>query len=241
MRWVSFPEKGKEYLEDAEKTKTMAFSVLLCGLIFLTASTIGAGEPKYSGFLGDYYTKLQPGPEGGAKLHWIKPGVDFARYHKLMVDGVVFYMAPDSEDMGIDAEQMKELSDAFNQEIVNALKDKYPLVSDPGPDVARLSIAITGIKKSRPGVSTVKSVVPLGIGISLIKKGVTGSYSGGGNTAAEFMALDSTTNEVIIAAVDQRSAGYLDRFTTLGAARSTFKGWAERIRWFMDNTQTPQK
>lgn len=211
-------------------------SILLVFSI-LTAPASFAGEARYSGFLGDNYQKLQPGPEGGAKLRWINPEVDFTRYHKLMVDSVIFYMAPDSEDMGIDADQMKELSDVFNQEIVDALKDKYTLVSDPGPDVARLKIAITGIKKSKPGVSTVASIIPIGIGISLIKKGVTGSYSGSGSTAAEFMALDSLTNDVIIAAVDERSAGYTERFTSLGAAKGAFKFWAERIRKFMDDTQ----
>jgi hypothetical protein len=217
------------------KAKMMVFISLLLGCSILAASAVSAGEAKYSGFLGEYYQNLQPGPEGGAKMRWVKPGVDFTKYHKLMVDNVIFYMAPDSEDMGIDADQMKELSDIFNQEIVAALKDKYTLVSDPGPDVARLRIAITGIKKSKPGVSTVASVIPIGIGISLIKKGVTGSYSGGGSTAAEFMALDSLTNDVIVAAVDERSAGYTERFTTLGAAKGAFKLWAERIRKFMDD------
>lgn len=227
--------------EDAVKTKIMVLFTVITGLTFLAASATFAGEPKYSGFLGNYYQNLQPGPEGGVKMRWIKQGVDFKQYNKLMVDSVIFYLAPDSEDMGIDADQMKALSDAFNQEIVNALKDKYLVVSDPGPGVARLKIAITGIKKSKPGVSAVTSVVPVGIGISLIKKGVTGSYSGSGNTAAEFMALDSMTNEVIIAAVDERSAGFTERFTTLGAAKGAFKLWAERIRKFMDDTQASQR
>ena len=217
--------------------KRMSLMAMVILIIALTSSATLAEETRYSGFLGDYYQKMQPGPEGGAKMRWVKPGVDFTKYHKLMVDSVIFYLAPDSEDKGIDAEQMKELSDAFNQEIVNALKDKYPLVSDPGPDVARMRIAITGIKKSKPGVSAVASIIPIGIGISLIKKGVTGSYSGSGNTAAEFMALDSMTNEVIVAAVDERSAGYTERFTTLGAAKGAFRFWAERIRKFMDDTQ----
>ncbi len=46
-------------------------------------------------------------------MRWIKPDVVFARYHKLMVDSVIFYMVPASEDMGIHAKQMKGLSDAF--------------------------------------------------------------------------------------------------------------------------------
>jgi len=221
------------------KSKMKFFVAVAIGFILTAPGTVAA-ETGHSEFMGDYYRYLQPGPEGGAKMRWLKPGVDLTKYKKLMVDSVIFYLAPDSEDKGIDAEQMKELSDAFNQEIVNALKDKYVLVSDPGPDVARLRIAITGIKKSNPAVSAVTTVIPVGIGISLIKKGVTGSYSGSGSTAAEFMALDSLTNEVIIAAVDERSAGYTERFTTLGAAKGAFKFWAERIRKFMDETKTTQ-
>jgi len=221
------------------KSKMKLLMAVVIGFVLMAAGTVTAGT-GYSGFMGDYYRHLQPGPEGGAKMRWIKPGIDLTKYRKLMIDSVVFYLAPDSEDKGIDAEQMKELSDAFNQEIVNALKDKYILVADPGPDVARMRIAITGIKKSNPGVSAVTTVIPIGIGISLIKKGVTGSYSGSGSTTAEFMVLDSLTSEVIIAAVDERFAGYTERFTTLGAAKGAFKFWAERIRKFMDETQTTE-
>jgi len=219
------------------ESKTRFFIAAAIGFI-LTASGTVAAETRYSGFMGDYYRYLQPGPEGGVKMRWIKPGVDLAKYRKLMVDSVIFYLAPDSEDKGIDAEQMKELSDAFNLEIVNALKEKHLLVSEPGPDVARLRIAITGIEKSKPGLSAVASVIPVGIGISLVKKGVTGSYSGSGSTAAEFMALDSLTGEVFIAAFDERPAGYTERFTPLGAVQGAFKFWAGRIRKFMDETQT---
>lgn len=218
----------------------MTALILVMGLVFLASAGFSA-ELKYSGFLGEYYKNLQPGPKEGAKMRWLKPGVDFSKYNKLMVDSVIFYLADDSEDKGINAEEVKELTDAFNQEIVNALKDKYPIVAEPGPDVARLKIAITGVKKSKPGVSAVTSLVPVGIGISLIKKGVTGSYTGSGGTHAELMALDSMSNDVIFAAVDERSAGYTERFTGLGAAKAAFKFWAERISKFMDDTRATKK
>jgi hypothetical protein len=211
---------------------------VVMGIALVVSTGLAAGT-KYSGFLGDYYKKLHLGPEGGARERWVKPDVDFSKYNKLMVDSVIFYFADDSEDKGIDAEEMKELSDAFNQEIVNALKDKYPIVAEPGPDVARLRIAITGVKKSKPGLSVVSSIVPIGIGVSLFKKGVSGSYSGSGGTNAEFMALDSVSNAVIAVAVDERTAGYTERFTSLGSAKEAFKFWAERIRIFIDTSRAP--
>jgi len=203
----------------------------------LMASAGFAAEPKYSGFLGDLYKNLQPGPEGGAKMRWMKPGVMFGKYNKFMVDSVIFFFAGDSEYKGIDPNEMKELADKFNQAIVAAFKDKYPIVAEPGPDVARVRIAITGVKASKPGVSAVSSILPIGLAFSLVKKGATGSWSGSGATSAELEALDSTTNEPILAAVDERSASFGDRFSKWGSAEEAFKWWAEHIVAFIDNTR----
>jgi hypothetical protein len=215
--------------------KTARKICMVVALGFALAAFSGcASGPKQSGFLGDYYGKLEPGPEGGIKYRWLKPGVDFAKYHRLMIDSVVFYYAPDSDDKSIDAEQMKELTDAFNTELVTVLKGRYPVVAEPGPDVARLRIALTNVKKSKPVVSAVTSVVPVGIGISVIKKGAGGAWSGSGATSAEFMALDSMTNDVIAAGEDEQTAGFTERFSRLGSAKEAFKFWAERLKMFMD-------
>ena len=70
----------------------------------------------------------------------------FGKYNKYMVDSVIFFLADDSEYKGIDPNELKELSDGFNQAIVDAFKDKYAIVTEPGPDVARIRIAITGFQ-----------------------------------------------------------------------------------------------
>jgi hypothetical protein len=150
---------------------------------------------------------------------------------------VVFYYANDSEDKGIDAASMQELTDAFNKELVSAVKDKYPVVTEPGPDVARLRIALTNIKKSKPVIGVVSSVVPVGIAVSFIKKGVAGSWSGSGATSAEFMELDSMTNDVVVSAVDKQTAAYFDRYSKLGSAKVAFKFWAKRIPAFVDEAK----
>ena len=48
------------------------------------------------------------------------------------------------------------------------LKDKYPIVTEPGPDVVRIKIALTGNKQSRPVLSGVSAVVPVGLAVSTI-------------------------------------------------------------------------
>lgn len=187
-----------------------------------------------SGFMNGYYDKLGPGPKGGAKLRWLKPGVDFGTYKKVMLDSVIFYFADDSEHKGIDGNEMKELTDTFNLAIANAFKDGYPIVSEPGPEVLRIRVAITDIKQSSPGMSAVTSVIPVGLGISLVKKGATDSWTGSGATTAEVLALDSMTNEVVGAAKDTQTAGFSERFSEWGSAEEAFEFWAKRLREFME-------
>jgi hypothetical protein len=209
--------------------------VAALSLALVISATGCASFSKQSGFLDGYYKNLQPGPEGGAKQRWMKPGVDFSKYDKVMLDSVRFYLAADSEDLGVDPEQMKELSDAFNKELVNALKDKYPIVAEPAPGVVRIRVALTGIKQSMPVLSGISSITPPGIVISTTKRLTTGSWAGSGATRAELMAIDPMNNdEVIAVGVDEQVAGFTERFSKLGSAEEAFKFWAGRIRIFLD-------
>ena len=196
--------------------------------------TACASVQKPSGFLGDYYKNLRPGPEGGVKQRWIKPGVDFSKYNRVMLDSIIFYFAPDSDDKGIDPEMMKKLSDAFHLELVNAVKDKYPIVSEPGPDVVRFKFALTGIRQSRPVMSGVSSVIPVGLVASVLKKGVSDEWIGSGATGMELLVFDSVSNEVIAAGQDEQIAGFTERFSKYGSANVAFKFWAGRVRAAMD-------
>jgi hypothetical protein len=220
--------------------------VLLLGLVLLaayvTTTAASAAATKYEGvFVPKEYTDLfEPGAEKHT-LRWIKPGVDHAKYSKFMVDYVVFALAPNSEYKGIDADEMKKLADAASLALVNAIQESYSVVSEPGPDVARLRFAIVDLKPSRPGLSAVTSVVPAGAGISLIKKGATGGWSGSGLTKAEVLVLDSTTNEVIAAGYVDYSAKFTERFTKWASVEEAFNHWGELAAQFLYRVRAGKK
>ena len=211
------------------------FFVVLLGLSVIACATTNGTTT--SGQAGT--TAVQE--EGGAQKRWMKPGVDFSKYNKLMVDSVVFYLAKNSDYKGIDPEVMKDLSDKFNKAMLDNLKDKYPIVAEPGPDVARVRFALTNLEQSNPVLSGVTSVIPIGLGISAVKKGATGGWTGSGATGGAVMVLDSTTNDVIAVAADEQRAGFSERFSKWGSAEEAFKFWAERLRKFMDETHGVKK
>ena len=226
------------------KTSVRTILAVVMGIVLLTftfscASTSSqskgaTAEAQKLGFLGDYAQYLQPGPEGGAKMRWLKPGVNFGKYNKVMLDSVIFFFADSSGYKGIDPQALKELADGCDQQVVNVLKGTYPLVAEPGPDVVRIRFAITDLEQSRPGLSAVTTVVPIGLGISIIKKGATGAWTGSGATGAELMAIDSMSGDVIAVAQDKNTAGFTERFSKWGSADDAFKFWGERLKLFLD-------
>jgi len=210
--------------------------VVLVGLMLVAGCA--TTKPSQSGFLGEYYQYLEPGPKDGAKMRWVNPEVDHTKYKKFMVDYVVFALAEDSEYKGIDGNEMKKLGDAASLAYVNALKEKYPVVSEPGPDVARIKIAIVDLKQSRPVLSAASTVIPIGMAISIVKRGTTDAWTGSGATRAEALILDSMTNEVIGAAYDEYTAGFTERFSKWGSVEEAFKFWAERGARYIDRLQS---
>jgi len=177
---------------------------------------------------------LQPGPPGGAKMRWLKPGVDFSKYHRLMLDPVVFFFAPDSEYKGMDPQELKGLADAFRRRLVDTLKKDYPIIASPAPDVSRLRLAITDLRQSRPDIWGITVDGLIGFGEKSRQKRDGQLWSGSGATAAELVVFDSMTQDVIMAAKDKRTFGLKEKFTKWGSAEDAFQFWAERIKLFMD-------
>ena len=211
------------------KRAARIMSAAVVCIVFTMSTAFAADDFTRSGFLGNpsIYDLLKPGEAGGHR--WLKPGVDLKKYNKFMVDSVIFFLADKADYKGIDAQEMKELCDEFNKALVAAFKDKLPIVAEPGPNVARVRFAITNVQPSRPGVSAVTSIVPVGLGVSLVKKGATGGWVGSGETAAELMILDTATNEVIAMGAIKRAAQFDERFSKWGSARDAFKFWSEKL------------
>lgn len=214
--------------------------IVIVGCATTDSTKMSTAPASQTGFLKGYYENLEPGPEGGAKMRWLKPEVNFSNYSRVMVDSVVFFLDDASEYNGIDPHQMAELAEGFNKQLVDTLKGSYPIVSEPGLDVIRIRFAITDLQQSNPALSGVTSVIPVGLAVSIVKKGATDAWAGSGATSAEMMALDSLSNDVIAVAQDDQTAGFTERFSKWGSAEEAFKYWAERVKHFLDQAHQGQ-
>ena len=218
----------KNHLTNSAKILLVLFTLALVG-----CSASGMKNVEQSGFLGDY-SQLKSGSDDQAALVYVKPGADFKPFSKIMFERVAVTLAPSSESREIDPTILKELTDYYQNALVEAVKDGYEVVDQPGPDVLWVRVAITDVEPSNPTANTMSSIVPIGIAVSAAAKATTDANLGTGEAATEMEVLDSVTKERLAAAVDRRQGGKAAFRGKWVDTEQAFDYWAKRFRERLD-------
>ena len=217
--------------------------VLIIGLAF--TMTIGCAtkpERKPEGFLTDY-SKLSENTFDALTLGYEKDGVDWNAYDKFIVEKVVFFLDENSEYKGIDPEDFTELARYFYDSMVEAFTGYYSFADKPGPGTFRLRIAITDLVQNKPVLGTWSTFMPPALAISHVKKATSGSHTGMGSVSFEIEAIDSQTNEVMAAAVDESQGKKYKigkTFTKWGQVKAIFDDFAKITRKRIDTMRRRQ-
>ena len=118
--------------------------------IAFTSQAWSAGQPKLSEFVMSPAPEMKPIPAMEGAWYWNKPGLEFNKYDKILLEAIEIFLAPDSRYKGINADQMKALSDTMRAVMIAALEPDYPVVSKTGPGVLVARIAITNVYLDKP-------------------------------------------------------------------------------------------
>jgi len=214
------------------------FSLLLIVLValgtWLPPMGVQADEMPRSGFLTDEtYAKLGPDPDKRVDWVYANPEAKIGNYNKIMMDYVQFVFNDDEGYKGIQADELTVLADAFHRAMIGQLSDQFEFTPTPGAGVLRLRVALTNVKASNPALGTVTSVIPVGLAVSVVKKGITGSHIGVGEASFEAELLDTETGEVIGAAIDRHEGEKYKIGKTVskwGHVKDVFDYWAKSLK-----------
>lgn len=234
---------GKRFLTSCSWGAIALGMVLQYGISPLTAqeppseaakSAAAAPAVHLSGFL-DPPPVLKPGKQEGNYV-FIKEGVNFASYHKVLLEPVVFFFKDDAKYKGIHADELKGLSDAFNKAFAEALGTAYPLTDKPGPGVLLLRPALTDLVPNHPERGVAMAIIPGG---SLAYAVLPDKYNNIGSASMEAELLDSMTGERLAAAVVHRvgkKTEVMKGMETWGHVKKAFSAWAHDFRVWLDET-----
>ena len=217
----------------------ICFKIILVLAIISTSSVVYAAdsdEMQRSGFLSTY-DGLKQSDEYMVEYAFINENVDFKSYDKIILDYVVFFVKDDAEYKGLQANEMQQLAEAFHKSIIKALSDKYQFVSEPGPGVMRIRLALTNVEPIKLGADFLTAVVPVGVAINLVKVVATGTSVGVGRTSMEAEIFDTQSKMRLAAAIDtdvgKKYTGYKGD-TKWSHAEGTFEAWAKDLREMLD-------
>jgi hypothetical protein len=203
------------------KLLTGLVSAMLAGLLLASCSQTAApgpniiqraqGEtpapPPPSGFLGSDYSLLTPPTEGSdqkAMLRYVNSSVNWSSYNQIMIAPVTFWAADDSK---VSAADQQALCNYTYDEFTKILSKNFILASQPGPGVIKLSVALTDATSAVPGLRSISVVVPQARALSAIKMVATGTYAFVGSAQGALKLNDSTSGQLLAAAVDKRVGG----------------------------------
>jgi len=210
------------------------------GLVLLVSGCAetqqGKGDDVKTGFLVDAYPLLQPGKEGEGNLVYLNPKARWRTYDKIMLDAVSVWLGKDSQaqDTGvIPPDDVRDLANSAYQKLSEQLSKDYTIVQSSGPDVMRLSVALTDVEHGMPVMDTISTIVPQARLLSGAKKLATGTNAFVGQASVEVRLVDSQSGELLGAGIDRRAGG-----KTLGKGtgnwrdvENIFDYWAAKIRW----------
>ncbi|MGO9268354.1 MAG: DUF3313 domain-containing protein [Candidatus Binataceae bacterium] len=188
--------------------------------------------PPPSGFLGSDYALLTPGAPGSgqeAQLAYTDTSANFTSYNQIMIAPVTFW---GDKDSSLSAADQQTLCNYFYNVLKQDLSKNFTLVDDPGPGVAKLTVALTDATSAIPVLRTIAVIVPQAHALSLIKQGLTGTYSFVGSATGEAKLTDSVSGQLLAAWSDKRfGTGALKNVTVWqwGDADNAMNYWANGL------------
>jgi hypothetical protein len=218
----------------------VASAVLLSGMIGGCAKTVsdqsavakqveGGEAPAAQGFFGKDLPLLQPGTKDQAALVYINPNAQWNQYTKIMLEPVEFWDAPDSKLSPTDQHM---LTAYFYNQIKTDLQKNFTLIDQGGPGVIDLQVALVNASAAIPVLRSVSVVIPQLRVINAAQSLATGSYAFVGSAEAQMKATDSSTGELLAAAIDKQKGGLAIATAAQwqwGDAENAMNYWAEKM------------
>lgn len=214
----------------------------VCLLAALTATSLPAwSQSAASGFMSNL-PALQPDAAGPGSLRWMAPTANLANYDKVLLEPLTIYIAPDSEEKGLNPDALKSLADEFHKLVSNQLEPAYPVVNKPGAGVLVLRPALTNVqvkKKSRG----LLSFTPIGLVAYAAREAYAKEYSLE-QAALEVEVLDGTSGERIGVLIDrspEKTNVNEDKKLDWSRIEETYTFYAKRLQQRLDAARSGAK
>ena len=178
---------------------------------------------------------LKEGEDGQATLvYFKKDSAKWKSYSKILIKPVQVWRGEKSDAKDLDKEDAENLSQFLWSKLDEELQKDYEIVSQPGPGVLQIEVAITEAGKAMPFLDLATTLYPAAAVLSQGKRMAAGTNSFVGAASVEAQFADSQDGALMAAAVDRRGGGKTitkNRFNAWADVESAYIYWAQKTRW----------
>jgi len=160
---------------------------------------------------------------------YINPNTQWSKYNKILLEPVQFW---DSANSKVSPSDQQMLTAYFYNKLEEDLQKHFTLLDQGGPDVLELQVAMVNASGATPGLRSVSVVIPQLRILNAAQSLATGSYAFVGSAEAEMKATDTSTGELLAAAIDKRAGGIALSSAAQwkwGDAENAMNYWAEKV------------
>lgn len=185
-----------------------------------------------TGILGDYSMLKEGHADEGIRVYR-NAHANWPGYTKIIIDPVLFQKPENASEKYL--ADLKRIAIEFFDRLHDQLSQDYQLVTEPGPGTIRIQTALFNAKEKSVGRNLVSSVVPIGVGISVLKDATTGKPTAVGEISVEAKVTDTRSGELLAAGIDRRvgqkySSGTFDSWAE---ANEAVDYWAKQARFML--------
>ncbi len=167
---------------------------------FLLSACSTPAPPKESGFLSNYKNlHEEPAPGGGTRLVYVNPDFTPARYTAVWLDPIIYFPDPKPGD-SVSVETLTEIRMAADRMLREKIGRDIRLVDQPGPGVARVSIAITAVGSEQQALAPYQ-YIPIALVLTGAKAVIEGGMPRDATIAIESKVTDSQSRALLYASV----------------------------------------
>ncbi|MBM4220493.1 MAG: DUF3313 domain-containing protein [Gammaproteobacteria bacterium] len=204
-------------------------AALACSLLAGLSPAL-ADESAHSGFLPDY-TKLekQKDAKGSELLRWQSPNLSKANYQKILLEPVAFYPAPEPSEQVSD-QALKDIQAYLDSSLRTVGLADVPQVTEAGPGVLRIKVAITAVETSNTGLKPWQ-LIPVALVVQGAKA-ATGNRAQEVDLDVEALVSDSVSGEALAMSVRKGKGQELknkDAQLTLDDAKPRIDQWSQNV------------
>ncbi|MFS0849238.1 DUF3313 domain-containing protein [Novosphingobium panipatense] len=151
---------------------------------------------------------------------YIKPGLNLAGVTAMQIEPTAVYRGADAQFHDVSEADREKYAVIMTEALQEQMGKSFQLITRPTANAIRLKLTLIGASKTTGGLATVSSVLPIGLLTNAVKSaaGKKGTFTGSALVAVEI--FDSTTNELLAAAVRREVADALDISATISTTET---------------------